>query len=49
MARIKELIKIGFVTKKASQSESRKMFYCLEKKGKIVANILKSLLEGVDE
>jgi len=49
MARISELVKLGLVTKKASQTEKRKMLYCLELKGQKIAKDLQEILDQFEE
>jgi DNA-binding MarR family transcriptional regulator len=49
MERISELLKLGLVTKKASITEKRKMIYCLEPKGKQIAEHLYSIIKTFDE
>jgi DNA-binding MarR family transcriptional regulator len=49
MARISELVKLGLVTKKASPTEKRKMFYALEKKGREIAEELQKLISLIEE
>ena len=49
MARILELVKLGLVTKKASETEKRKMLYRLEKSGRKIAAELQKLMETFDE
>ena len=46
MARISELMELGLVTKKASQAERRKMFYCLSEKGKKIAKLIEVCLKN---
>jgi DNA-binding MarR family transcriptional regulator len=45
MARIDELVRLGLVTKRACQTEKRKMFYCLTDKGQIIANQIKKAID----
>ena len=47
MARISELMELGLVTKKASQAERRKMFYCLSEKGKKIAKLIDVCLQKI--
>lgn len=49
MARISELLKLGLVTKKASQTEKRKMLYCLEPKGQKIAEDLQRIFTYFQE
>jgi DNA-binding MarR family transcriptional regulator len=48
MARIDELIRLGLVLKTASQTEKRKMLYCLNEKGKGVAEQIQQIIESVE-
>jgi DNA-binding MarR family transcriptional regulator len=45
MARLDELVQLGLVLKKASQTEKRKMFYCLGEKGKRIAEQIRKTIE----
>jgi DNA-binding MarR family transcriptional regulator len=49
MARISELMKLGLVTKKASQTERRKMLYYLEDKGIKIAKELQKIIKFYQE
>lgn len=49
MARISELIKLGLVVKKASQTERRKMLYCLKEKGIKIAKELQKVINSYEE
>jgi DNA-binding MarR family transcriptional regulator len=49
MSRISELLKLRLVTKKASQTERRKMLYCLEEKGIKIAKELQKIINFYDE
>jgi DNA-binding MarR family transcriptional regulator len=47
MARIDELVQLGLVLKKASQTEKRKMLYCLNEKGKRIAEQIQKTIESI--
>jgi len=49
MARIDELVRLGLVSKKASQTEKRKMFYILSDKGKRIAEQIQKTIEFVGQ
>lgn len=49
MARISDLMKLGLVTKKASQTERRKMYYCLNHRGKKIAEYLQKVTKVIEE
>ncbi|MEM2506005.1 MAG: hypothetical protein QXF61_03040 [Nitrososphaeria archaeon] len=49
MARIYELMKLGLVVKKASQTERRKMLYCLEDKGVKIAKELQKIINSYEK
>lgn len=49
MSRISELMKLGLLIKKASQTERRKMLYCLEEKGVKIAKELQKILNSYEE
>lgn len=49
MARIDELVRLGLVLKKASQTEKRKMLYCLNEKGKRTAEQIQKTIESFSE
>lgn len=49
MARIDELIQLGLVEKKASQTEKRKMLYCLNRKGKTIAEQIQKIVESAGQ
>jgi DNA-binding MarR family transcriptional regulator len=48
MARIDELVRLGLVFKKASQTEKRKMLYCLNEKGKRLAEQIQKTIDSID-
>ncbi|MHA1629635.1 MAG: hypothetical protein ACTSVS_05515 [Candidatus Heimdallarchaeota archaeon] len=45
MARISELIALGLVTKRASETEKRKMLYCLNKTGVKIAKEIQKIID----
>jgi DNA-binding MarR family transcriptional regulator len=45
MARLDELVQLGLVTKRASPTQKRKMFYCLTDKGREVAEPISDILD----
>jgi len=47
MARIDELVRLSLVLKKASQTEKRKMLYCLNERGKRIAEQIQKTIESV--
>lgn len=49
MARIDELVRLGLVLKKASQTEKRKMLYCLNEKGKRLAEQIQKTIDSIDQ
>jgi len=49
MARIDDLVQLGLVLKKASQTEKRKMLYCLNEKGKRTAEHVQKIIESVSQ
>jgi DNA-binding MarR family transcriptional regulator len=49
MERISELQKMGLVEKKASATVNRKMLYCLEKRGKRIAEGIQKILQDFEE
>ena len=49
MARIDELVRLGLVLKKASQKEKRKMLYCLNEKGKKLAEQIQKTIDSIDQ
>ena len=49
MARIDELVRLGLVLKKASQTEKRKMLYCLNEKGKRLAEQMQKTIDSFDQ
>ena len=49
MARIDELVRLGVVLKKASQTEKRKMLYCLNEKGKKLAEQIQKTIDSIDQ
>ena len=46
MCRLNELVQLGLVTKMASLTEKRKMFYCLTEKGQNVANQIRQAIDN---
>ena len=49
MARIGELVRLGLVLKKASQKEKRKMLYCLNEKGRKLAEQIQKTIDSIDQ
>jgi DNA-binding MarR family transcriptional regulator len=49
MARIDELIHLGLVLKRASQTEKRKMLYGLNDKGKRIAEQIQKTIESIGQ
>lgn len=49
MARINELVQLGLVIKEASQTQKRKMFYCLTEKGEKIAKQIQKIIESFEK